>query len=162
MISRDLSIALRHLDRSFRRVVGRGALEESDAIQGTGRFIAVGIASTLLYLILMPAFYAAGLGARWATAMALVACWGASYVMQSTMTFRADCSRHRFLLRFVVMSVIGLSIAEAMTILVYEKMGFPIWTAALAASIMIPLFNFIAMNFWVFRDQAPRRPPSHP
>jgi hypothetical protein len=54
------------------------------------------------------------------------------------------------------MSAAGLAISQAAMIGLYERAGLPLWVAAAAVCISIPVFNFLLMNFWVFARS--RRP----
>jgi len=134
-----------------RRLIARGALGHEEAFSGLFRFVLVGLAVTALYLVLVLALDAAGIGARLASVLALAATWAASYLAQGRITFRAEDLGARPLLRFAAMSILGLGIAQGFTIGLYEMLGLPLWVAALAICIAIPASNFLLMNFWVFR-----------
>ncbi|MBZ8134520.1 GtrA family protein [Afifella sp. IM 167] len=137
----------------MRRLIARGALGEDEAFSGLVRFIVVGLAVTALYLVLVLALHGAGVGARLASVVALAVTWGASYLAQGKITFRAEDLGLRPVLRFAAMSALGLAIAQGLTIGIYEVLALPLWLAALAVCIAIPLTNFLLMNFWVFRSR---------
>ena len=137
--------------RRFAAIVGRGALDDDDAVKGTLRFIAMGLVSTAAYFVLVLALNAAGLPARLASVAAMVLCWGISYVAQSRVTFRMQATSRADVARFIVMSLAALAIADLSMLVLYGQMGLPLWIAAGAVCVAIPVFNFAVMNFWVFR-----------
>ena len=145
-----LQLALFTVISGIRRLLGKGVLNEEHAYLGLARFTIVGLLSTYLYLALVLILDVVGITPRWGATIAIVMCWVFSYVMQATVTFRTPIAKRRFLMRFVVMSLIGLAVAQASTIVVHEFLGFSLWVAAFTVCIVIPVINFLLMNFWVF------------
>jgi putative flippase GtrA len=76
----------------FSRFIGRGALEQSDALPGTLRFIAMGLLATLVYFVTVLTLHRLGLGVRLASVLALGVGWIVSYLAQSRVTFAGSRS----------------------------------------------------------------------
>lgn len=137
----------------YARMVGRGTLEERDAIAGTFRFIGMGLISTAAYFCLVMALYAFGLAPTTASFVALVTCWGLSWQLQRNVTFRAGSPSTAEIVRFVAMSLAGLVVAHVTILLVHQWAGLPVWFAFACVCVTIPVMNFLIMNFWVFKPQ---------
>ena len=131
-----------------------GALAREDLAKGVGRFAFAGAATTALYFVLTNAVsYALPVTPFVASFLAYCVCIAVSFVLQSRMVFRHDGDRRSALVKFAVMSLIGLLAAQLIFWIVAEGLGNPTWLASLLVSIAIPIVNFLAMNFWVFVDK---------
>lgn len=144
---------LNRLADIYARLVGRGTLEERDAIAGTIRFIVMGLVSTGAYFCLVMVLYLLGLQPATASLVALVTCWGLSWQLQRNVTFKAGRPSSGEVIRFFAMSVAGLIVSHATIVLVHQQAGLPAWFAFACVCVTIPVMNFIIMNFWVFKPQ---------
>jgi len=75
-----------------------------------------------------------------------------SFIGQKVYTFEISKTHYRQLLRFSVLSVIGLSVAHWNLYVVTEILSVaPMWGIAIT-SILIPILNFVIMKTWVFES----------
>jgi putative flippase GtrA len=87
---------------------------------------------------------------------ALLAYLGAavtSYVSQRVITFRSTTPHHLAIPRFALMVVIGVSISLAYAAVFTKLFGWDPMVAVIAASLTVPVVNYIAMDRIIFPDQ---------
>jgi putative flippase GtrA len=140
--------------------VGIGALSFSAFGLKLGRFGAVGLASTLIYVVVATA------GAR-ATALPILAVNAAAYVASGVwsyvahyhITFRADVAHRDGALRFLVLFMLGY-VASSLIVFLNQGFGLPSEVGTIAVALFLPAMNFVVMQLWVFarRRAAPARP----
>ena len=88
-----------------------------------------------------------------ATTASIVAyCCGipVSFLGQSRFTFRVGQTRAAHLLRFALVTVLGLSISYLSIVLASSLSLHPI-AGVVCGTILVPIMSFIVMNSWVFR-----------
>nr|WP_281414877.1 GtrA family protein [Rhizobium sp. BK538] len=115
------------------------------------RFAAVGAANTLMYFLLANALvYIVGLSGDVAAYAAYTMILPVSFVAHRRVTFRSNGDRTTELVRFFLLQAMSLSIIAAVN---YVVAGYPssfAWIGFALISLLIPLANFIVMQFWVF------------
>ena len=76
----------------------------------------------------------------------------ASYLGHTKTTFSIQ-ARHRFHLpRFVLVSLIGLTLSSLITFWGVEKLGFSFAATMLVIGVVVPSFTFLSLKFWALRE----------
>ena len=141
---------VQHLEGPFARFVGAGSLSEDDALLGLLRFAAMGLVSTVVYFVAAIVLFQGGISARSSSVLAMLLGLLVSFVVQSRVTFRQTGFHMPDAVRFAILGAAGLLVANYSVILLHERGGQPLWVAAAVVCVLIPLTNFLVMNFWVF------------
>jgi putative flippase GtrA len=115
------------------------------------RFGTVGIAATLLYLIVSNILIFLGAEPIAASVVAYIAGMVVSFFGQSLFTFRVQGLKLHHGLRFFVLSAVGLLMSYGT---VYAAMAneIPPMVGTVATALLVPVISFLAMRFWVFPD----------
>jgi putative flippase GtrA len=117
------------------------------------RFSLVGVAATVVYLVVSNLVISLDVVApSVGSVVGYVAGIAVSFLGQSRMTFRVERNTWGQAVRFIVLSAVGLlfsylSVEFAQS---YFKVH-PFW-GTVATCLFIPLFSFVVMKFWVFRE----------
>ncbi len=75
-----------------------------------------------------------------------------SYTWNRIWTFRAGAHRNRWLVRFTLVQLIGLSVNLAVLALLVEFTGMNKLIAQLVANVFVVGSNFVGNKFWTFRE----------
>ena len=139
-----------------RAVLIKSRLSKVDGpvIRKAARFGFAGIAATLVYFILFLIIQAVTHWDR--TIVSVVAYLFAlafSYFAQSRFTFRVERDTEAQVARFIILSLLGLVVSTA-TVEASKVFEISAWVAAGIVCVLIPVVNFIAMNFWVFHSKS--------
>lgn len=135
---------------NFWFLVGQGALAKSELLRGLIRFGLAGGVSTLTYFVLTVVMVH-GLSFRPIHASVLAYCIAlvVSWFLQSRYVFRKN-GDSKAIIRFIVLGLLGLIISVVVFLLGEDRFIGHAWILALFVSILIPVLNFLVMNFWVF------------
>lgn len=117
------------------------------------RFLIVGVANTLISLVVYRALLALGV---WYLVSAPVA-WGAGvingYIFNRRWTFRArDTRRSRAL--YALFGAVGAVVASLLVLLFVGGVGIGKFEAYLAAVPLVTVSTFLANRYWTFSDRA--------
>jgi putative flippase GtrA len=131
--------------------VSNGAGPAPIARQGA-TFAVVGLLATATHLV--TALVAReGLSASPMTAnfAGYVAAVGVSYLGNARWTFGRPALHGVQFVRFLVVSLAGLGLNQAITWLVAVRLGLPFWVALGAVVTVVPVFSFLISRLWAFR-----------
>ena len=84
-----------------------------------------------------------------ASLVSYILCAVFSFLAHSLLTFQVGKGTPRDLVRFIVTTVIGLSLAAG-AMKASEMMGFPLPVGIAIVVMAIPLTNFLVLKYWVF------------
>jgi putative flippase GtrA len=118
------------------------------------RFGSVGMLSTLVYVLVANLLtWLTSMGSAEASVAGYLAGMAVSFTGQSRFTFGLRETGAIHLLRFCLLSALGLAISYWCVRLATDLLGIaPVW-GTLGTAILVPLVSFIAMKFWVFTPQ---------
>ncbi len=115
------------------------------------RFGAVGATSTLLYLGLAMSIKSfASTTALVASVLAYCLAGIFSYSAHRGFTFSSSQSHGEGLPRFLVTTVLGLSLSSALPYVIHDVLALPAICAFGVVCILIPVINLVLLCFWVF------------
>lgn len=121
------------------------------------KFATVGAFATLTYLILANAMMKfTDLADEWASVIAYLGGMIVSYFGQSKLTFGVRSAQLAQIGKFIVMSVIGLSISFGVVQFASQAHPGSSHYATLAVAIAVPAMSFIVMKIWVFAQTSPK------
>lgn len=134
----------------------RSMLGRRDVLDRTVRFGAVGLSATALYFVLGLILRRGGLTIEWASFCAQTLSILYSYIAQKRFTFRLIGRHQRFGPRFVVSTILLVTLAQ---ILVWSLDEFGVrGEAALAANaVFYPVASFLMHTSWTFVERGERR-----
>ena len=122
-----------------------------DIIAKLMRFAFVGGVSTISYFVMV---LAAIEWLAWEPVMASVLSYCAamfvSYFGQSLVTFRISPRATNRASRFIIVSLVGISVSWSAMAILTDKFDIHYLASALVVCVAVPVLSFIAMNFWVF------------
>ena len=115
------------------------------------RFAIVGALATAIHVgVTVGLIEAFGWRAIWASLLAFCAAIGVSYVGHHAWTFGVTGNHSRHLPRFVVVSVAGLGLNQAIVFIVVDGLRWHYSLAITAVVLIVPAFGFIASRNWAF------------
>lgn len=115
------------------------------------RFISVGGASSVLYFILAAGITFAVPGHElFASITAYCACIGFSFVLQRNFAFRSTGKVKFELIRFAVVSVIGLVLSTVIVFVAVSKFDIPALGSYVIVIATIPVISYILFSRFVF------------
>lgn len=85
---------------------------------------------------------------------------GVSYFGHTWITFRQPAMQGGQFLRFVVVSLSGLGLNQAIVYLTTHLAGWPLWAALIPATLLVPAFTFVLSKLWAFRAKGAAAPSS--
>lgn len=117
------------------------------------RFALVGVSATLLYAVLAILFdqlagHIMSQSALSLAAFALSAVY--SYCAHKFITFSSSGSYRIEVPRFTAVTATGASVSLILPVLAENWLELPMYVTVAAVCILIPMVNFVALNFWVF------------
>jgi putative flippase GtrA len=126
-------------------------VSERDLLPTLSRFAVVGLSATLVYFLVASSLMLLGIvRPTTASIVGYVAGMSVSFVAQGRVTFLVDKLSSTHASRFIVLSLIGLSISYLSVRAVAWIGGAPIWGVPLTC-FLVPALSFVVMRFWVFK-----------
>lgn len=120
------------------------------------RFGIIGLAATVLYAVAALGLEAgAGLPPVTASLAAYAVAAVFSYCGHKFVTFMSPGAHGEEAPRFAAVTAAGFGLALAIPFLVTGLAGLPSWLAVALTCAIVPVFNFVVLDRWVF---SPRRP----
>ena len=131
------------------------------ALLGQGlRFGAVGLAATLLHVVLVLALVEGpDLPVLLANGLAFCAALALSYLGNHGWTFRANGGHQRHAPRFLAVALAGLVLNQAIMAASVDGFGLDYRLGLALVVTLVPLLSFLANRTWVF--QGPTEPEEH-
>lgn len=127
-------------------------MSDRPLVQQVPLFAVVGIAATLTHVAAALATRAlAGVAPLEANLVGYIAAVGVSYLGNARLTFRRPAWRGGQFLRFVVVSLLGLGVTQALTWLLVLRLGWPFWAGLGVVAVATPSFSFALSRAWAFR-----------
>jgi putative flippase GtrA len=117
------------------------------------RFGIVGVLATLTYLIMSNVLMLTGVVPTLASITGYLAGMIVSFLGQSKFTFRIGRARRHHLVRFCLLSLIGLFLSY-LTVAAASAASVPPVLGTIATAVLVPIVSFVAMKLWVFREAA--------
>ena len=114
------------------------------------RFGMVGLAATATYLVVANLLMMAGTIPVYGSVAGYLAGMAVSFLGQSRFTFRIRKAQQHHLMRFCLLSAVGLFVSYA-AVQGAGAAGLAPVIGTIATAILIPLMSFAAMKLWVFR-----------
>jgi putative flippase GtrA len=115
-------------------------------------FAGVGVAATAIHFaVAMTVRYGWDGGPLQANFLGYCAAVAVSYMGNALLAFSAAPWRAKQMGRFLVASLTGLALGQAITWFVVEQLRLPFAGALVIVIIAIPAANFLAARHWVFR-----------
>ena len=128
------------------------------------RFGVVGLCATVLYVTL--AFFFATTFSRWPSAFSAFAAYVVaglfSYLAHKLFTFASDGDHAREAPRFVAVSAAGFGLAALLPLVLHDVMGLSLAIPVLLTAVIVPVMNFVALRWFVFRRPAANATASSP
>lgn len=115
------------------------------------RFGFVGIAATLLYVVLSAIFIYANIAPVIASAASYIICMFASYLGHRFLTFRSTHSSSKEFGKFAVVTFAGL-LTSTCVMAATLRLGLDASLGVLAVVVSIPIVNFVIFKVWVFNQ----------
>lgn len=79
---------------------------------------------------------------------------GVSYLGNARLTFRRAVWRGPQFARFLVVSLLGLLLTQALTWLLVQRLGWPFWAGLAVVAVAVPAMSFVLSRAWAFRDRS--------
>jgi putative flippase GtrA len=115
-------------------------------------FVVVGGAATLTHVTAaLLARELAGLSPLGANLVGYGCAVGVSYLGNARLTFGRRALHGPQFLRFLVVSLAGLGVTQALTWLLTQRLGWPFWAALGVVGVATPAFTFTLSRVWAFR-----------
>ncbi|MDT8344357.1 MAG: GtrA family protein [Thermohalobaculum sp.] len=122
------------------------------------RFALVGVSVALIYYVLFLWLRSADLARVLASTLAFAVAVAVQYVAQTWWTFGASPARGRYARRFAAMVGTGAILSAVITGILGPAVGASDAVAAAVTVVTLPVFNFVVMSAWVYRDPGPGQP----
>lgn len=127
-------------------------IRHSPMIAILSRFSAIGLLATVTYLVVANLAISAGIAAVTASIAGYLAGMVVSFFGQGGFTFQVKSRSTRHLMRFLVLSAVGIAISWG-SIEAALGLGIdPRW-GTIVASLLVPILNFVVMKNWVFVEK---------
>ena len=127
-------------------------------IRQLGRFASVGLAATLLHVVVALTSSRFGLSPQAANAAGFASALGLSYVGHGRFTFGTELEHHRHGPRFLATAALGLVLSSALTQVIAVWIGAPFAVAMGAVALAVPGATFVLCRIWVFVPPQPDGP----
>jgi putative flippase GtrA len=123
------------------------------------RFIGVGLASTAVhYVVLTTAVEFGGWWPTPATATGFIAGAIVNYLLNRSLTFRSGRAHRQGLPRFAIMFAIGWTLNTLLVWWLAPRLWHYLLAQVIATGVVL-VFNYLTLNFWVFRAERDSTPP---
>jgi putative flippase GtrA len=113
----------------------------------------IGLANTIAYAAISIALVLCGMNALLASLFAYALCALWSYWANARFTFESRAPHAVAAPRFLGMTIVSGSIATVILFMI-RKLGFPVEMSLVLTSVALPMANYAAAEFFVFRSQA--------
>lgn len=115
-------------------------------------FAIVGACATLTHVIAaLAAREVGGLSPMQANFAGYLMAVGVSYIGNARLTFRRRALHGPQILRFAVVSLLGLAVTQGLTWMLVEQMRWPFWLALGVIAVAVPALSFVLSRLWAFR-----------
>ena len=126
-----------------------------------GAFALIGLAATLVHVIM-------ALGARSGLHLEPLAAnfvgygcaVGFSYIGNARLTFGKPARDAGQFSRFLLVSLLGLALNQAIVHLLVDRAGWPFWLALGPVVLLVPLLSFLLLKVWAFGGRGRRAGPA--
>ncbi|MBL8770517.1 MAG: GtrA family protein [Phenylobacterium sp.] len=126
-------------------------MTERPLVHQVSLFAVVGAAATLIHVAAaLTAREAAGLAPLQANLAGYLCAVGASYFGNAWLTFRRPVMHGPQFVRFLVVSLAGLALTQALTWLLVQRLGWPFWAGLAVVAVATPALSFILQRTWAF------------
>ncbi len=119
------------------------------------RYLIVGGAIGLLWMLLSNAMLAAGLAPFVVGAASFVSCTPLSYAGHRWVTFESDAPMTPEARRYLAKALVGLLLSAAVTHLALVTFALPRLAGLVVTSVVVPVVGFLLSRHWVFRPGTP-------
>jgi putative flippase GtrA len=113
----------------------------------------IGLVNTIAYAAISIAFVRCGVNALLASFLAYALCALWSYWTNARFTFESRAPHAAAAPRFLGVTIVSSSIATAI-LFTLHKIGFPIEISLMLTSVAVPMANYAAAEFFIFRSPA--------
>lgn len=117
------------------------------------RFCIVGAGVAGIYVGLYLLFLTIGLAQVWANAFSFLIAVSIQYIGQAAFTFEKELRDSRQMIRFAVMTGIGLLTAAVITGVIGPYLQLTDFNSAVLVAALLPAQNYVLMALWVFSTQ---------
>jgi SAM-dependent methyltransferase len=132
------------------------SMPQKSLFKQLSRFTIVGILATLTYLIVANLlFYFDAMDSAWASVLAYLAGMVVSFTGQSRFTFEVSRNRLDHIVKFVLLSALGLGLSFGLVRVADNFLIAPVF-GTVCAAVVIPILSYFIMRFWVFADASPK------
>jgi putative flippase GtrA len=120
------------------------------------RFGGVGVAVTVIYVVLTSTLFRLGWTAVAASLVAHICAAAASYTGHYVISFRST-ERHVVALpRFIAFLAVSLLLNAAAMFLMIDQMHWPIWVGVAVVTLLFVGLSYLAGRLWIFRSRQKR------
>jgi putative flippase GtrA len=117
-----------------------------------GAFALIGVLATLVHVVAaLSARAGLGLEPLAANLVGYVSAVGFSYLGNARLTFGRPFRDAAQFVRFVLVSLLGLGLNQAIVYLLVERAGWPFWVALGPVVVLVPALSFALSKLWAFR-----------
>jgi putative flippase GtrA len=113
----------------------------------------IGLVNTIAYAVFSIAFVRCGINALVASLFAYALCALWSYWTNARFTFESRAPHAAAAPRFLIMTIVSGSVATAI-LFTLNKIGVSVEMALVLTSMAVPMANYLAAEFFVFRSPA--------
>jgi len=131
----------------------RGSIQVGSLLGQVARFGVSGVINTLVYIGCGKALLSAGIGHATTGAVALLVASATGYGLHRIFSFRSKNERAGEAIRFGVLVLANATLSSAALPALAKKVGLPDTVALMSVSLILPVTNFVAMKFWIFRSR---------
>ena len=115
------------------------------------RFSVVGAVVAAIYVAGFTLLSHAGMNLYLANLIAFTVAVTFQYLAQTLWTFKGSIGDHSQGVRFGVTIGLGLALSTIISSVLAPAFGWPSWLAASLVAVLLPITNFVAFRFWVYR-----------
>lgn len=116
------------------------------------RFSIVGLTVAVIYLVLFNLLRTFEMPHVSASTIAFLAAVFVQYLLQTMWTFKREVRNRKYMSRFGIMVGLGALIAAAITKYIGPIAGLSDFQSSLVVVVVLPVFNFLIMALWVYKD----------
>jgi putative flippase GtrA len=126
-----------------------------------GAFALIGLAATCVHVIMaLAARSALHLEPLAANFVGYGCAVGFSYIGNARLTFGRPAWDAGQFSRFLLVSLLGLALNQAIVHLLVDRAGWPFWLALGPVVVLVPLLSFVLLKIWAFGERGLRRGPA--
>lgn len=117
------------------------------------RFGVSGVINTIVYIGTGKALLAAGVGHAATGALALLVASATGYVLHKLFSFRSKNEPAGEAARFGLLVLLNATLSSAALPALARQVGMSDTLALMTVSLILPVTNFLAMKFWIFKSR---------